>query len=222
MRGSVLTQPLEGNSPISEQAVRSAGLRMGQSPAMFRVPASNPLTGSRIEQDLHGNCLPIENKGLVPLTVQTQTTDCTDTIGKNGTDCTDSSDEQPTDCTLTVVDSVADCPELEGWRKTNDGPPMPRSFSAVPHLKWTDEIVEMTKDGLEIVSQTVTGFQIQWSVPCDKCRKRYRPVVGFVRPRAWRKMERQNVNEQQQAIETLIGGRFSSGRVNRRHPACAS
>lgn len=205
-----------------------------QSLGNFTLPVTNGQAGSPNGNNLHDYFPADENKGLPALPVQTKPDDCTDTkndcTGKLPDDCTGKPDRQAMPV-QTFDAGQADCPDFDGWRQKAGEPPMPRSFSGVPHLKLDDRVVGTTDGKLAVLTQTVTGWQIQWSVRCTssscqnldrhgKINRRYRPVAGFVRPRAWRKMEKLNVNQQQQIIETLLRRRFDAGRISSRHPGC--
>lgn len=120
------------------------------------------------------------------------------------------------------VQAIADCPEFKGWQQAGDEPPRPRSFSYVPHLRQDSSIVCTDNEKVTVHTNTVTGWQIQWSTVCTVCGKRYRPVVGFVSVRLTRRLKELDQNEQENQIIRIIRKRFDAGRVGRRHPGCAT
>lgn len=122
---------------------------------------------------------------------------------------------------LTVQANPLTVPELGNWRQTGNEPPMPRSFTCVPHLRLDGQsVTENGKDTLKIEAQTVTGWQIQWSTVCTVCKKRFRPVAGFLTPRQAKRIMEVSENEQKAIVRNAIRRRFDAGRVSGGHSAC--
>ena len=116
------------------------------------------------------------------------------------------------------VQTIADCPNLIHWRQSGKMPPLPRSFSPVPHLRQDRQVVAAD---WSVQSQTVTGWQIQWSTVCTVCGKRYRPVVGFLTAPATIRLMEVSEDEAKSIVAAVIRTRFHAGRVKNRHPDCA-
>lgn len=218
-----------GMGGLGNGQVVTASVRGGQTQGNYRMPVTASPAGTQTGQELH-NALPrYENKGFSPTDCTGNSTDCTVSESNPATDCTGSEIPAGGDCTVSAdkqtprqADTETDCPEIHAWRQKPGEPPTPRSFSLVPHLKLNDRVVVSGENGKpSIVTQVVTGWQIQWSTVCPDCHKRFRPVAGFIRPRAWRKMEGIDVEQQKRLVAILLRSRFSSGRVNRRHGNCS-
>lgn len=124
---------------------------------------------------------------------------------------------------LPVQAKLVTVPELGNWRQTGNEPPMPRSFTCVPHLRMDGQSVTGNgKDGLKIEARMVTGWQIQWSTACAVCKKRFRPVAGFLTPRQAKRILEVSEDEQKAIVRNAIRRRFDAGRVSGGHSACVS
>jgi hypothetical protein len=71
------------------------------------------------------------------------------------------------------------------WRQSVGQPPLPRGFTCVSHLKAEMKIVRVVDKMPVVQFELVTGWQIQASTGCETCDRRFRPVVGFISPRAF-------------------------------------
>lgn len=112
----------------------------------------------------------------------------------------------------------ANCPDFEGWRVTEGGLPLPKYFTAVPHLRISYR--KLQPDGCTISTENLTGWQIQWGTTCSACQKRFRPVAGFISLRTILRMQELTSDDQRELIENIIRTRFESNSVNSRHSDC--
>jgi hypothetical protein len=96
------------------------------------------------------------------------------------------------------------------WRQPASGPPMPRSFTCVPHLSIDIKSVKVVDNRPQIFTETVTGWQIQVSVSCVKCGERYRPVAGFISPRVFAYLRLISFSRQCEVVQQVIESRLRS------------
>lgn len=126
-------------------------------------------------------------------------------------------DSLPTENKELTGNSPAACPDLHSWRQSGSQPPLPRYFTAVPHLRFDYSYAD---GSLTVKTETLTGWQIQWSTTCPICAKRFRPVAGFVPLRTVLRLKEIDENEQRKIITNIIRARFESGSVSDRHSDC--
>lgn len=122
-------------------------------------------------------------------------------------------------CTGQPVQAKASCPPLIAWRQADGGIWLPRYFTAVPHLKYQWRAVD---SDFKPVLETKTGWQIQWATTCPECKKRFRPVAGFITILHLERMKELPENEQQDIIADIIRQKFETGSVSGGHPKCFS
>jgi hypothetical protein len=108
------------------------------------------------------------------------------------------------------------------WRELAASPPMPRSFTCVPHLSAIMKSVQVIEGKAQITTETVTGWQIQVRVTCAKCGGRYRPVAGFISPRVFAHLRRDSFNRQCEVVRHAIESRLLSRPINEHCPSCLS
>ena len=115
-----------------------------------------------------------------------------------------------------VQAEIAACPVLASWRQV-EGIWLPRYFTAVPHLKYERTSLS---SAFKPVTETKTGWQIQWNTACPVCGKRFRPVAGFITILHVERMKEMNDDEQQAFVAKIIRDKFAAG-VSGQHPKCA-
>lgn len=206
---------VENNGEINEESETELAAETGQSNSGKIVydPVINP-----DDWDILGTGRPANRQAGVR---DRQTVPALDS-GKRQTEPVQTTKSLPTGnkgLAPACTDWTAVCPVLESWRHKDGQPPLPRNFSAVPHLRTVYNRV--MPDGGTVITETLTGWQIQWSTACPVCQKRFRPVAGFVPLRTIQRMQELEENERREIIENIIRARFKSGSISDRHSDCA-